>query len=139
MAPDRSRPVPPSAPPVSGSDHLLDEMPFTHALVGYPEGGLRGGVAVEAWLIEAMFVLVFIRTLGAYLARRDPLQRDVMLVFSAIAVLFVTALVRKFVPSAPVLFDTLASALVLAQPLLTLRLVGRLRRVPRWLMACAFV
>src|SRR2546430_1619795 len=86
-----------------------------------------------------MFVLVFIRTLGAYLARRDPLQRDVMLVFSAMAVLFVTALVRKFVPSAPVLFDTLASALVLAQPLLTLRLVGRLRRVPRWLMACAFV
>jgi signal transduction histidine kinase/CheY-like chemotaxis protein len=94
---------------------------------------------VEAWLIEALFVLVFIRTLVAYLARRDPLQRDVMLVFSAMAVLFVTALVRKFVPSAPVLFDTLASALLLAQPLLTLRLVGRLRRVLRWLLAGAFL
>src|SRR2546430_7525175 len=139
MAPDRSRPVPPSAPPVSGSDHLLDEMPFTHALVAYPEGGLRGGVAVEAWLIEATFVLVFLRTLVAYLARRDLLQRDVTLVFSAMAVLFVIALVRKFVPSAPVLFDTLASALLLAQPFLTLRLVGRLRRVPRWLMVGAFI
>jgi signal transduction histidine kinase len=94
---------------------------------------------VGAWLIEALFVLVFIRTLVAYLARRDPLQRDVMLVFSAIAVLFVTALVRKFVPSIPVLFDTLASALLLAQPLLTLRLVARLRRVPHWLMASAFL
>jgi hypothetical protein len=93
---------------------------------------------VEAWLIEALFVLVFIRTLVAYLAKRDPLQRDVTLVFSAIAALFVTALVRKFVPSVPVLFDTLGSALLLAQPLLTLRLVGRLRRVPRWLMATAF-
>src|SRR2546430_13071515 len=86
-----------------------------------------------------MFVLVFIRTLGAYLARRDPLQRDVTLGFSAMAGLFVIALVRKFVPSAPVLFDTLASALLLAQPFLTLRLVGRLRRGPRRLMVGAFL
>jgi signal transduction histidine kinase/DNA-binding response OmpR family regulator len=94
---------------------------------------------VEAWLIEALFVLVFLRTLVAYLARRDPLQRDVTLVFSAMAVLFVIALVRKFVPSAPVLFDTLASAMLLAQPFLTLRLAARLRRVPRWLSAAAFL
>src|SRR5256885_16856809 len=116
MAPDRSRPVPPSASLVSGSDHLLDEMPFTHALVGYPEGGLRGGVAVEAWLIEAMFVLVFIRTLGAYLARRDPFQREVLLVFRAVAGLFVTALVTKFGPRAPGLFASLPSATLLAHP-----------------------
>src|SRR2546423_13575167 len=120
MAPDRSRPVPPSASLVSGSDHLLDEMPFTHALVGYPEGGLRGGVAVEAWLIEALFVLVFVRTLVAYLARRDPLQRDVTLVFGAMAVLFVIGLVRKFVATAPALFDTFASPPLLPPPLLPL-------------------
>ena len=42
---------------------------------------------VEAVLIEALFILVFVRALGGYVARRDPLQRDVMLVFSAVAVL----------------------------------------------------
>src|SRR5438309_11450102 len=105
-------------------------MPLTYALVRYPGVRLRGGVAVEAWLIEALFVLVFIRTLVAYLARRDPLQRDVTLVFGAMAVLFVIGLVRVLVPSAPVLFNTLASALLLAQPLLTLRLAARLRPVP---------
>ena len=94
---------------------------------------------MEAWLIEALFVLVFLRTLVAYLARRDRLQRDVMLVFGAMAVLFVIGLVRKLVPSAPVLFDTLASAMLLAQPFLTLRLAARLRRVPRWLLAAAFL
>src|SRR5205085_10936068 len=70
---------------------------------------------------------------------RDPLQRDVTLVFGAMAVLFVIGLVRVLVPSAPVLFNTLASALLLAQPLLTLRLAARLRRVPRWLMVAAFL
>src|SRR5947199_9146636 len=62
-----------------------------------------------------------------------------MLVFGAMAVLFVIGLVRKLVPSAPVLFDTLASAMLLAQPFLTLRLAARLRRVPRWLLAAAFL
>src|SRR5256714_6375876 len=55
------------------------------------------------------------------------------------AVLFIIGLVRVLVPSAPVLFDTLASAMLLAQPLLTLRLVARLRRVPRWLMVAGFL
>ncbi len=82
-------------------------------------------------------MLVFIRALAAYLTRRDPLQRDVTLVFTAMAVLFVTALVRRFIPATPAIFDTLASAVVLAQPYLTLRLAARLRRVPPWLMALA--
>jgi len=92
---------------------------------------------VEAWLIEALFMLVFIRALAAYLTRRDPLQRDVTLVFTAMAVLFVRALVRRFIPATPAIFDTLASAVLLAQPYLTLRLAARLRRVPPWLMALA--
>ncbi len=82
-------------------------------------------------------MLVFIRALAAYLTRRDPLQRDVTLVFTAMAVLFVRALVRRFIPATPAIFDTLASAVVLAQPYLTLRLAARLRRVPPWLMALA--
>ncbi len=98
----------------------------------------EGRWRVEAWLIEALFVLVFVRALAAYAARRDPVQRDVMLVFSAIAVLFVIGVVRKLVPSTPGVFNTLASALLLAQPFLTLRLAGRLRPIPRWLLATAF-
>ena len=48
----------------------------------------EGRWRVEAWLIEALFVLVFIRALAAYATRRDPVQRDVMFVFSAMALLF---------------------------------------------------
>ncbi|OLB79379.1 MAG: hypothetical protein AUI14_10500 [Actinobacteria bacterium 13_2_20CM_2_71_6] len=94
---------------------------------------------MEAWLIEALFVLVFVRALAAYVVRRDPLQRDVTLVFTAMAVLFVIALVRTFIPHAPRLVDIVATVLLLAQPYLTLRLVARLRRVPRWLMWAALV
>src|SRR5205823_4979777 len=94
---------------------------------------------VETLLIEALFVLVFIRALSAYVVRRDPLQRDVTLVFSAMAVLTVLEVVRHFVPKPPSPLAIGASVLLLAQPYLTLRLVAQLRRVPRWLLLAALV
>src|SRR2546421_7439283 len=95
--------------------------------------------AVVAWLIETLFVLVFIRALAGYLVRRDALQRDVTLVFTAMAVLFLTAVLRAFIGTIPALVNTMASAVLLAQPYLTLRLAAQLRRVPRWLLALALV
>src|SRR5439155_8562730 len=79
-----------------------------------------------------------LRALLAYVRHRDPLQRDVTLVFTATAVLFVLEVWRHLVgpPPRPVLVA--GTVLLLAQPYLTLRLVERVRPVPRWAMWGAF-
>jgi signal transduction histidine kinase/CheY-like chemotaxis protein len=83
-------------------------------------------------LVEALFALVFGWALVSYLRRRDPLLRDVTLVFAAVAVLFVLALVRELAGEPPRLVSASASALLLGQPFLILRMVRRIRRVPGW-------
>jgi signal transduction histidine kinase/DNA-binding response OmpR family regulator len=90
-------------------------------------------------LVEALFALVFVQALAAYLRRRDPVQRDVMAVFSAAAMLFVLDLAREFLGEPPRALRTAALILLFAQPYLTLRLVHRVRPGPRALQVVAFV
>ncbi|GII22996.1 response regulator [Planosporangium mesophilum] len=93
-------------------------------------------------LVEALFALVFAQALAAYLRRRDPIQRDVMAVFAAAAMLFVLDLARRFLGEPPQVLRTTALILLFAQPYLTLRLVHRVRPGPRWVQvvgAAAFV
>ena len=80
-----------------------------------------------------------------YLRRRDPINRNVIFVFSGLAAIFVAQIVRLAagVPTGSqatgaigvVLggISVVAIVLLLLQPLLTLRLVGQLRPVRRWL------
>jgi signal transduction histidine kinase/CheY-like chemotaxis protein len=90
-------------------------------------------------LVEALFALVFAQALAAYLRRRDPVQRDVMAVFAAAAMLFVLDLVRRFLGEPPQVLRTAALILLFAQPYLTLRLVHRVRPGSRVLQVLAFV
>jgi signal transduction histidine kinase/DNA-binding response OmpR family regulator len=90
-------------------------------------------------LVEALFALVFAQALAAYLRRRDPVQRDVMAVFSAAAMLFVLDLARQFLGEPPQVLRMAALILLFAQPYLTLRLVHRVHPGPRWLQVVAFV
>jgi signal transduction histidine kinase/DNA-binding response OmpR family regulator len=95
-------------------------------------------------VIELLFAAVFLRAVLEYSRHRDPINRDVILVFSAMAALFVAQIVRIATgvpqgstgsgPTSVVLTATgvVAIILLLLQPLLTLRLVGQLRPVPRW-------
>ncbi|HEX8627133.1 MAG TPA: response regulator [Catenuloplanes sp.] len=82
---------------------------------------------------EFLFAVIFLRTLRVYLVGRDPLQRDLTLVFAPISVLLVIGLVRQFGGTVPVGFSMLSTTFLLAQPYFTVRLAGRLRAVPRWL------
>jgi hypothetical protein len=59
-----------------------------------------------------------------------------MWIFAVMALLFVLGVVRMLV-SEPPRVVVAASVLLLAQPFLTLRLVSRLRLVPRWVQAAA--
>ena len=80
--------------------------------------------------VEALFVAVFLRVLAGYLRRRDGLQRDVVVMFSAVAVLFVLAVLRQVVGEPPRLVGVAASVLLLGQPFLTLRVARRVGPVP---------
>jgi signal transduction histidine kinase/CheY-like chemotaxis protein len=89
------------------------------------------------FLVEALFALVFGRALVAYLKDRDPVQRDVTMVFSAVAMLFVLDVVRRIFGEPPPPVRVVALILLFAQPYFTLRLVHRVRSVPRWLQTAA--
>ena len=89
--------------------------------------------------IELLLALVFVRALLTYLRRRDPLSRDVMLLFSSLAVLFVVEVVRRTVGPPPALVSNLAAVFVLAQPYLALRVVSRIRAIPRWVLPASLV
>ncbi|GGQ57690.1 response regulator [Couchioplanes azureus] len=83
---------------------------------------------------EFTFVVLFVRALRGYLRGRDPLQRDVTLVFAPCTVLFCVDVARRlFDGTPPVWVNSVSVAFLLAQPYLTVRLAGRLRPVPRWL------
>jgi len=82
--------------------------------------------------VTALFLLIFVWAAVGYLRRRDPLLRDVMLIFGAVAMLFVLGVLRLALgtPTRPV--AGLVTGVLLGQPFFTLRLVSRLRAVPSW-------
>ncbi|GAA3281095.1 hypothetical protein GCM10020218_034420 [Dactylosporangium vinaceum] len=82
----------------------------------------------------ALVAAVFLRALGGYARGRDPLQRDTALIFLPTLALCVNAAVREQLHRpVPLAASILATALLMIQPYLTLRLAARLGRVPRWL------
>ena len=83
---------------------------------------------------EFTFAVLFVRALLTYLHRRDPLQRNVTLVFAPCMVLFCVDVARRVHGHAfPGWVSALTLTVLLAQPYLTVRLAGRLRHVPVWL------
>ena len=87
--------------------------------------------------IEALFALVFLWALAAWWRRRDLLSLDVVLVFSAMAALFALGLVRLLVGPPPPIVSGIAAALLLGQPVFTLRLAARIRPIPRQVLVAA--
>jgi len=85
-------------------------------------------------VIEAMYALVFLHSLATYLLRRDPVRRDLTLVFVPFTSLLVLEIIRRALGRAelPLVLTNIAVTLLLAQPYLTLRLARTVRPVPRW-------
>ncbi|WP_233624388.1 PAS domain-containing sensor histidine kinase [Actinoplanes sp. ATCC 53533] len=84
--------------------------------------------------VTALFLLIFVWATVGYLRRRDPLLRDVMLIFSAVAMLFVLSVLRLAVGMPSRTVAGLVTGVLLGQPFFTLRLVSRLRPVPSWVI-----
>jgi PAS domain S-box-containing protein len=87
--------------------------------------------------VTALYVIIFLWVSWSYLRRRDPLLRDVMAIFAVMAMLFVLGVIRVFGGEPPRGVLVSITILLLAQPVLTLRLVSHVRAVPRWLLAAA--
>ena len=82
---------------------------------------------------EFTFAVLFLRALGGYLRRRDPLQGNVTLVFFPCAVVFCLDIARRLGADLPTWVSLVSTTVLLGQPYLTVRLAARLRGVPRWL------
>ncbi|MBW6437959.1 response regulator [Actinoplanes hulinensis] len=88
---------------------------------------------------EITFAVLFLRALLAWRRRRDPLRRDVALIFAPFMVALCVDLLRLLFGPLPTAVNALNAAVLLAQPYLTLRLAGRLRSVPRVLTAAVLL
>ena len=88
------------------------------------------------FLIELLFAAVFIGAVVSFVRGRDPLAIDVVLVFSGLATIFAVQTASAFLPLHRAV-QVLPVVLLLAQPFFTLRLVGHLRSIPRWLLPLA--
>src|SRR4051794_13677928 len=93
--------------------------PMNHHRVGHP---------MALVLIAALFVAIFVWTSVAYLRRRDPLLRDLTLIFASVSMVFVLGGLRLIMGVPPPAVVAVLVVLVVGQPYLTLRLVSRLRR-----------
>jgi signal transduction histidine kinase/CheY-like chemotaxis protein len=83
---------------------------------------------------ESTFAVLFVRAIFGYLRRRDPLQRDVTLVFLPCAVLFFLDVASELTGGPTSGWLRMATqTILLAQPYLTVRLAARLRNVPVWM------
>ncbi|HEY8134853.1 MAG TPA: hypothetical protein VIF08_02350, partial [Candidatus Limnocylindrales bacterium] len=80
--------------------------------------------------VEIAFGLLFVATFVTWLRRRDAVSLDVMLIFAALAGLFFVSAIST-VSTNQELAGALALALLFAQPVLTLRLVARIRPIRR--------
>jgi PAS domain S-box-containing protein len=82
--------------------------------------------------VQLAFFAVFGAVVVRYARDRRPVNRDLVLVFGCVAMLFVSNLITQFAPDAPALLRRAGSFFLLAQPYLTLRLASHVTRVPRW-------
>lgn len=90
------------------------------------------------FLIELLFAAVFLGAIVRLVRGRDPLAIDVTLVFSGLAAIFAVQTAATFL-ALPRALQVLPVALLLAQPFFTLRLVGHLRSLPKWLLPLAAI
>ena len=83
------------------------------------------------YLAEVLFLVLFLATLREYVRRRDPVSRDLALVFSPLAVTFVAGAWSAVGGSTLAVLSLLLAVLLLAQPFVLLHLVSLVRTVSR--------
>ena len=83
------------------------------------------------YVVEGLFVVLFLATVWRYVRQRDPVTRDLALMFSGLAVGFVSELWETVTGSASPVLAAIFGILLVAQPVFILHLVSLVRPVPR--------
>jgi len=83
------------------------------------------------YLAEGLFLVLFLATLREFVRRRDPVSRDLALVFSPLALIFAAEAWRAVTDSMPPVVAVVLIGLLLLQPYFLLHLVSLVRVVPR--------
>ena len=94
------------------------------------------------YAVEGLFLVLFLATLWRYLLHRDPVTRDLVLIFSGLAVGFVAEAWESATGSASPVLTGFFAILLIAQPVALLHLVSLVRPVSRvliWGTAAALV
>ncbi|HEY3523627.1 MAG TPA: hypothetical protein VGK63_07980, partial [Candidatus Limnocylindrales bacterium] len=87
--------------------------------------------------IVALFGLVFVAALRTWWTTRDPIARDVVVVFAAMAAIFVVGVFTALVGTPPAIVQAAVVIALLGQPAATLRLAARVRPLPRLVLPVA--
>jgi signal transduction histidine kinase/CheY-like chemotaxis protein len=93
---------------------------------------------VFALTVELIFAIVFAWSLATWVRRRDPISREVTLVFSALGSLFLLAIVKQVAGAIPEPVSRVFVVLLLLHPVFLLRLVSLIRPLPGRLLAVAY-
>jgi signal transduction histidine kinase/CheY-like chemotaxis protein len=83
------------------------------------------------YVVEGLFLVLFLATLREYLRHRDPISRDLALVFSSLAFLFVVQALEDISGRDLAVAGRIGAILLLLQPVFLLHLVSLVRPVPR--------
>ncbi|HEU4672825.1 MAG TPA: response regulator [Candidatus Limnocylindrales bacterium] len=79
--------------------------------------------------VVALFGLVFLAAVRTWWSSRDPVALDVVIVFAAMAAIFVIGVVTAVFGTPPPIVEAVVVIALLGQPVATLRLAGRVRRI----------
>jgi CheY-like chemotaxis protein len=82
-----------------------------------------GAVDLLSLIVEFLFLLVFLGAVREYARRRDPVTRDVAVVFSPFVFLLASSLWRQLIGPSPALLGLASVVFLLAQPVMVLRVV----------------
>ncbi len=90
-------------------------------------------------VVLALFVLVFLAAVRGWWRSRDPVALDVVVVFAAMAAIFVVGLVTAVVGTMPTIVRAIVVVALLGMPVATLRLAARVHPVSPLVLPVATV
>ena len=87
--------------------------------------------------LQGAFFAVFAAVAWRFVRQPTALNRDLLAVFASVAGLFLITIISQLI-GGPAWLGAVSGVLLMAQPFLTVRLVGRFVRLPAWLYLVVF-
>ena len=90
-------------------------------------------------LLQLAFIALFGVAVWRYMRRPGTIELTVVGIFGTVAAVFTISLLGRFVPGVAEALQPVSIVLLLAQPMLVVRLIGLITALPRWVLPVVFV